>query len=483
MCKKIGRMTTFSTLSFIPPQVSGKMEYNVSLNNILSNQIDRNKDIRIRFPKLSFSAGSSSANMLTFIPWLKGDTSKTKCDLGFGVRATYELINSGEGDQYTHMYYLNANYMPNAIKTEEGIYVALEDTIIALNKVLKLLALDMRAGNIETIYTSTNGFAYRVRIPAYTAKIEDGHFILESDYPLPVTDTQTELNFSESSITNGWVTTNVLPHACRFFDDKEEQSNYVYVGKGLVNKDSNSSGIKYNEIEPYLVIPPGGIYHATYGGNSASYAYYVFIADGKTRDFYKFLPWTEDSTWGVHLDPSFMFLNLGEEVIFSNGKYQNYAQQWVDKTGFYYIETRKHYFKFPLDMTYKYINKGVIDYAVRNNSEEEGVLNDIRFIHLSFESAFFVPSYFVRGKDDGSQQLVNNNIIYTFDSIKDQEMFKNGKFYLDENTVLDLPFISTKAYNMDSYNVTIRVLGEDLNGNVSVLDGSNFYIQMKFEYD
>ena len=78
---------------------------------------------------------------------------------------------------------------------------------------------------------------------------------------------------------------------------------------------------------------------------------------------------------------------------------------------------------------------------------------------------------------------MNSNIIYTFDRIKDAAMFTSGDFYFDENAVQNMAYIFTKMKYMGAYNVTIRVLGETSDGKVDVLNGSNFYIQMKFEYE
>ena len=79
--------------------------------------------------------------------------------------------------------------------------------------------------------------------------------------------------------------------------------------------------------------------------------------------------------------------------------------------------------------------------------------------------------------------MINTNVIYTFDRYKDASMFKTGEFYFDEQAIQNMPYILTKLGNLSSYNVIIRVYKESFNGEVSIMNGSNFFIQLRFEYD
>lgn len=465
-------MTTFSTLSFIPPQIGGKMEYNISLNNVLSNQMDPNKEVKITFPKMSFSSLEGANDEKMFFPWLDSRVH-TKCTLGLGTRANFGSDQGGSTNFKSRMYYINVNQIPNAIRTDAGAYFSVKDSMPALNSLLIDMQNDLFARkNFPIPESSDNDLPLFVRVPFYTAKIENNFFYLVSDYPFPVVVDPENGNtdFNTLAVQEHWWTTCVLPPRCVFYD-KLEPDIYISIGRGyqLLNQSdaSKMSDFSIDKLQPYVVIPPEGRYQSKNSQGFFKDAHYRIIGNDEARKFFSFLPWVNSTEWGISLDPYSLILEVDEEKkVFSNGRPMNPAQGSFGIVGTFYLETKRHFFKFPI-----------------NTSSSDDPLQDIRFIHISFESAFFVPSYFVRGKNDGSQQLVNANIIYTFDSIKDLDMFTSGKFYLNENDVRNLPFITTKAAQMDSYNVTIRVLGEDFNGNVGVLNGNNFFFQMKFEYD
>ena len=476
-------MSSFSTLTYVPPQTKGRMEYNVGLNNVISNQMDGEKDVKITFPKLSFSLkdDEESPTKLVFSPWRNGDT-RNELLLSLGIAANFAVI--GE-DIHEIIEYFQVSDIPNAIIKEEGAYFTIEDSLPAFNKVLKSIFIQFGAQNMKAFYSDgTHADKVYARIPLYRAYIKDNNFIIESDYSLPVIDTNVELEdslalFENYSLNFGWETTNILtlPHD---FDHGISDDVSISVARGVQAINSENSNLDLSTMQSYVIIPREGIYPFKYRP-----LVYILTSNIITQQVYSFLPWVDKDPpvdnipyKGSYLDPQKTFLQIldTEPQYFSNGRYKNHMQDLVPYKGFFFLESKKHFFSFPMENSSPILDKKTL---VATND----VLTDYRFIHIAYESGFFVPAYYVRGAFDGTQQLVNTNIIYSFDRIKDAVMFSNGDFYFDENAVQDMAYILTKMKYMGAYNVTLRVLGETYDGKVNVLNGSNFYIQMKFEYE
>ena len=480
-------MSSFSTLTYVPPQTKGRMEYNVGLNNVLSNQTDGEKDVKITFPKLSFSLKDDETyTNLVFSPW-KDSATRNELLLAFGIASNYAVI--GDEPQEIMEYFQVAD-IPNAIITEKGAYFTIEDSLPALNMVLKKIFIQFGAQNEKAFYSDgTLTDKIYARIPLYRAYIKDNNFIFESDYALPIIDTSDSLdgveNFENYSLKYGWETTNVLtlPHE---FDHKISDEIGISVVRGVQATNSENSTIDINTMQCYAIIPRGGIYAFKYRT-----LMYFLTSNAATQEVYSFLPWADEDLSilsiaykGIHLDSRKTFLQIldTEPLYFSNGRYKNHMQDSSSLKGFFFLESKKHFFSFPMEKSTSSNSTLILDGKSMSDGNDV-ILRDYRFIHITYESGFFVPSYYVKGAFDGKQQLVNTNIVYSFDRIKDSAMFTSGDFYFDENAVQNMAYILTKMKYMGAYNVTIRVLGETYDGRVDVLNGSNFYFQMKFEYE
>lgn len=485
-------MSSFSTLTYVPPQTKGRMEYNVGLNNVVSNQTDGEKDVKITFPKLSFSLkDEKSSTKLLFSPWKDGNRTELLLSLGIASNIACGRHNADFIEDY-----FQVEDIPNAIITEEGVFFTLEDSMVAFNKVLRNIFLRFGASNQTAFLNEMKEgpdkvFAY---LPYYRAFIRDSNFIIESDYPFPVVDSITidSLEFENYSVLDKWETTNVisLPHV---IDEGNSNDAGLSVIRGIQTVSSENSNLDLSTMQCYGIIPRGGIYYNL----KDERLYYILTGNIVTQQVYSFLPWaageitSEIGYKGVYLDPQRTNLQIlnSEPLYFSNGRYKNHTQDYLGVfKGFWYLESKKHYFSFPLSVKYK--NNldlfPVPDAPVSSATTiitTTSTLTDYRFIHISYDSGFFIPAYHIKGEFGGKQQLVNSNIIYTFDRIKDAAMFTSGDFYFDENAVQNMAYILTKMKYMGAYNVTIRVLGETYDGKVDVLNGSNFYIQMKFEYE
>lgn len=478
-------MSSFSTLTYVPPQTKGRMEYNVGLNNVLSNQVDGEKDVKITFPKLSFSLKEDeSSKKLVFSPWRNGDT-RNELLLALGIASNYAVI--GDEPQEIIEYFQVAD-IPNAVITEKGAYFTIEDSLPALNKVLKSIFIQFGAQNKKAFYSDgTLTDKIYARIPLYRAHIKDNNFIFESDYPLPIIDTSDSLDgvedFENYSLKYGWETTNVLtlPHE---FDHRISEDIGLSVLRGVQATNSENSSVDLSTMQCYAIIPRGGYY--TF--KKIYSLLYFLTGNTAAQEVYSFLPWVNKDLniyniayKGLYLDPKKTFLQIldTEPQYFSSGRYKNHIQDSLGWKGFWYLESKKHYFSFPFPDAPNSSN----NVTSATSATSATTLSDYRFIHISYDSGFFIPAYYIKGEFGGKQQLVNSNIIYTFDRIKDAAMFTSGDFYFDENAVQNMAYIFTKMKYMGAYNVTIRVLGETSDGKVDVLNGSNFYIQMKFEYE
>lgn len=491
-------MSSFTSLTYIPPQnESGKMEYNIQLNNVFSNQGNGEKDVKITFPKMSFSTDTGTDKRI-FAKWQNPGSGDGKLSLGLGI-----YTNGFYGFPQT-MYYFDVAAIPNAKQTQDGAYFNLEDSLFAFNDALERLLNEINSLNRTTFQSEPTklqpeGYKIYAQIPTYKARIENNQFIIESNYAFPIVDEQWRIdkpNIPDLILSTQapWQTTNVLPPECIMAEDNERSviDGFLCVGRGFQKTVNEQQSMDISKLEVYAVIMPNGEYFLNELGKLS----YFFTATPDLAQAYSFLPWVDSIDpllLGVkRLDQSKCVCKISEEppLVSSVGRSTNYFLKSVGADGFYYIETKKHYFSFPL-VPYKSVEIYVgdpTDYAVHkvyipDDTTTQNLLQNIRFIHISYENAFFVPSYFVRGTSGGNQQLVNTNIIYTFDRFKDASMFETGQFYFDENSVRDMPYILTKLKNMSAYDAVIRVYAEDYNGNFSVLNGSNFSIQMKFQYD
>lgn len=494
-------MSSFNSLTYIPPQnVSGKMEYDIQLNNVLSNQQPGEKDVKITFPKLSFST-KNEPNSLVFSKWKNPNLNDGKLSLGLGIYANRFRNFTQE------MYYFDVATIPNAKKTEEGAYFTIKDSIYAFNDALQQLFSDLGAQSNTSFSGQASIYEIFARIPTYTARFEGNHFIIESDYPYPIFDKDDPIivdgegtdfdTFSIYSAKVKWETTTVLPPLCLPVDESKQDAIQC-VARGYQNTKEIAPEIDTSKLQVYSVIAPNGVY--TYGDITVTRdrMFYVLMATPELCELYSFLPWKEDADYPFKiLDKDRCFCRVSDDppLIISNGRGPNhYYDYYKVAFGFYYLELKKHYFSFPLtpekavpvkvtktseDIT---ITTTHLVYIPTNNMEED-LFQDTRFIHITYESGFFVPSYFVRGTYGGNQQLINTNVIYTFDRYKDASMFKTGEFYFDEQAIQNMPYILTKLGNLSSYNVIIRVYKESFNGEVSIMNGSNFFIQLRFEYD
>lgn len=494
-------MSSFNSLTYIPPQnVSGKMEYDIQLNNVLSNQQPGEKDVKITFPRLSFSA-KNEPNSLFFSKWKNPNLHDGKLSLGLGIYAS-KFPNFTQ-----EMYYFDVATIPNAKITEEGAYFTIEDSIYAFNDALDQLFNDLGAQNNTSFSGVASAYEIFARIPKYTARFENDRFIIESDYPYPIFDKDDPIivneagtdfdTFSIYSALVNWETTNVIPPLCLPADGARQDAMQC-VARGYQKIKSITQEMDISKLQVYSVIDPNGVY--TFGDITVARnrMFYVIMGTPELCELYSFLPWKEDPRYPFKiLDKNRCFCRVSDDppLIISNGRGVNHYNDYYKVAfGFYYLELKKHYFSFsltpekavPVEVTEtsEEITTTTTHYVyIPTNNTGEDLFQDTRFIHITYESGFFVPSYFVRGTYGGNQQLINTNIIYTFDRYKDASMFKSGEFYFDEQAVQNMPYILTKLGNLSSYNVTIRVYKESFNGEVSIMNGSKFFIQLRFEYD